>query len=92
LKPRSSPHCSKASRPHTSKTSSGSEFRDYLNTLKDWGIIDINDQYLNDNGEGFPKSYRLHPTALSAPKVKVCFRKKQVHPLRDNSKLTDDVA
>jgi len=70
----------------------GSEYHDYLTTLKGWRIIDINDQYLNDNGEGFPKSYRLTATALAAPKVKVCFRKKQVHPLRDNSKLTDAVA
>jgi hypothetical protein len=70
----------------------GSEYRDYLNMLKDWDIIEINEAYQNEDGKGFPKSYRLHPTALAAPKVKVCFKKKQVHPLKDKSKLTDDVA
>jgi hypothetical protein len=69
----------------------GSKYRDYLNSLDQWDIIEINDQYLNDNGQGFPKSYRLRPAALAAPKVKVCFRKKQVHPPKDKSELTDDV-
>jgi hypothetical protein len=47
---------------------------------------------LNEDGHGFPKAYRLSATALAAPKVKVCFRKKQVQPVRDKSELTDEVA
>lgn len=71
----------------------GSRYRDYLKVLdRDWQIIEINDQYLNDPDDGFCKSYRLRPKALTAPKVKVCFRKKQVHSLRDKSELADDVA
>ena len=70
----------------------GSKYRDYLNMLKEWRVIEINEQYLHDPDEGFCKSYRLHRTARAARKVKVCFQKKQVHPLRDRSKLTDDVA
>lgn len=70
----------------------GSSYRDYLNMLQEWRIIEINEQYLNDPDEGFCKSYRLHRTARAARKVKVCFQKKQVHPLKDKSKLTDDVA
>lgn len=70
----------------------GSGYRGYLNVLKDWRIIEINDSYWNGEEGFFCKGYRLHPTALAAPKIKACFRKKQVHPLKDQSKLTDDVA
>ena len=70
----------------------GSGYRAYLDRLKEWDIIEINDAYLNGGGSGFTKSYRLHPTAQAAGKVKIRFDKKVVQPLRDNSKLTDDVA
>jgi hypothetical protein len=70
----------------------GSEYRGYLNQLKDWQIIEINEAYQNDAGKGFTKSYRLHPTALAASKVKLNFKKKVVQPLRDKSELKDDVA
>ena len=69
----------------------GSEYRGYLERLEEWRIIDINEAYQNDAGKGFPKSYRLHSTALAASKVKICFKKKQVQPLRDKSTLTDNV-
>jgi hypothetical protein len=69
----------------------GSGYRAYLDRLKEWDILEINDAYLNAGGSGFTKSYRLHPSALAAAKVKIKFKKKQVHPLRDNSKLTDGV-
>ncbi len=48
--------------------------------------------YLNAGGKGFTKSYRLHPTALAAAKVKICFKKNVVQPLRDKSELTNDEA
>ncbi len=70
----------------------GSKYRAFLEQLEDWDIIEINEAYQNDAGKGFPKSYRLHPAALTANKVKICFKKKQVQPLRDKSKLTDGVA
>ena len=70
----------------------GSKYRDLMETLKGWEIIDINDQYLNDPDEGFCKSYRLHPKVLAEQRVKICFKKKQVHPLKDKSDLTNDVA
>jgi hypothetical protein len=69
----------------------GSEYRSYLNELKDWGIIEINEGYLNAGGSGFCKSYRLHRNARAASKVKIRF-KKQAHPLKDKSELTDDEA
>jgi hypothetical protein len=70
----------------------GSKYRDLMETLEGWEVIDINDQYLNDPVEGFCKSYRLHPKVLAEQRVKICFKKKQVHPLKDKSELTDDVA
>lgn len=70
----------------------GSNYRDYLNQLQRWHIIEVNEQYLNDPEHGFCKSYRLHPAARKARKVKVCFDKKAGRPLRDKSKLSDDVA
>ena len=70
----------------------GSEYRDYLNELKAWRIIEINESYLNAEGSGFCKGYRLHSNAREANKVKLRFKKKVVQPLRDKSKLTDDVA
>jgi hypothetical protein len=70
----------------------GSDYGDYVGQLKKWHIIEVNDQYLNDPEHGFSKSYRLHSKARKASKVKLQFAKKQVQPLRDNSKLTDDVA
>jgi hypothetical protein len=70
----------------------GSKYQTYMEQLKDWQIIHINDAYLNADGKGFTKSYRLHPSALAASKVKICFKKKQVQPLRDKSKLTNGVA
>jgi hypothetical protein len=70
----------------------GSKYRRYLEQLEDWKIIEINNAYLNADGKGFTKSYRLHPTALAASKVKICFNKKVVQPLRDKSELTNDVA
>ncbi len=70
----------------------GSKYRDFLNLLVDWKIIEINEAYQNDSGKGFPKSYRLHPTALAASKVKLDFKKKVAQPLRDKSELKDDVA
>jgi hypothetical protein len=69
----------------------GSEYHDYLKILDaDWGIIEINGSYWNGE-DGFCKGYRLRPKAMAAPMRKVCFRKKQVHPLNDQSELTDDV-
>ncbi len=68
----------------------GSQYRDYLNQLKDWHIIEINESYLNAEGGGFCKGYRLHASARAANKVKLCFQKRQVQPLRDKSKLTDE--
>ena len=70
----------------------GSDYRGYLEQLKDWQIIEINDAYLNAGGKGFTKSYRLHPTARAAAKVKINCDKKVVQPLRDKSELIDDVA
>lgn len=70
----------------------GNGYRAYLDRLKEWCILEINDAYLNAGGSGFTKSYRLHPSAQAAAKVKLKFKKKQVHPLRDKSKLTDGVA
>jgi len=70
----------------------GSEYRGLINQLRDWHIIEINEAYQNDAGKGFTKSYRLHPTAQAASKVKICFKKKVAQPLRDKSKLTDNVA
>lgn len=70
----------------------GSGYRDYLNQLKAWNIIEINEGYLNSGGSGFCKSYRLHSAARRAGKVKVCFKKKVVQPLRDRSELIDEVA
>ena len=69
----------------------GGEYRDYLNILDaDWQIIEINGSYWNGE-DGFCKGYRLRPKAMAAPMRKVCFRKKQVHPLKDQSELTDKV-
>jgi hypothetical protein len=69
----------------------GSDYGDYLKILNDdWKIIEINPSYWNGE-DGFCKGYRLRPKALASPLRKVCFRKKQVHPLRDRSELTDDV-
>ena len=70
----------------------GSGYRAFLDKLKGWDILEINDGYFNGGGSGFTKSYRLHPSAQAAAKVKLKFKKKQVQPLRDNSKLTDGVA
>jgi hypothetical protein len=70
----------------------GSEYRDFLNLLVGWKIIEINEAYQNDAGKGFTKSYRLHPTALAVSTVKLDFKKKVVQPLRDKSDLKDDVA
>jgi hypothetical protein len=69
----------------------GGDYADYVRQLKAWDIIEINPSYWSGE-DGFCMGYRLHPTALAAPKVKLCFRKKQVHPSRDKSELTDDVA
>lgn len=70
----------------------GSRYRDFMGKLEEWEIIDINHRYLNDPLEGFCKSYRLHPNVLADRRVKICFKKKRVYPLKDKSKLTDDVA
>lgn len=69
----------------------GSNYRDYLNQLESWQIIQINNAYLNAGGSGFTKSYRLHRNARAARKVKISINK-QPHPLRDKSELTDNVA
>ncbi len=69
----------------------GSEYVDYLKILDaDWRIIEIHGSYWNGE-DGFCKGYRLRPKAMAAPMRKVCFRKKQVHPLKDQSELADDV-
>jgi hypothetical protein len=60
--------------------------------LEAWNIIEINEGYMNNGGRGFSKSYRLTHSARRAGKVKICFEKKVVQPLRDRSKLADDVA
>ena len=69
----------------------GTGYRDYINQLRDWSVIEVNEQYVNDPVEGFCKSYRLHPNARRSAKVKICFKKAAVQPLRDKSVLTDDV-
>ena len=82
-------------RPIASKTFKdfiGSEYRGYIEHLKDWDIIEINESYLNAGGNGFCKSYRLSASARAASKVKICFKKQVVQPLRDKSDLTNDVA
>ncbi len=69
----------------------GSDYHDYLKILdSDWRVIEIRGAYWNGE-DGFCKGYRLRPKALASPPRKVCFQKKQVHPLRDKSKLADDV-
>jgi len=70
----------------------GSKYADYLRILdEDWHIIEIRGSYWNGE-DGFCKGYRLHPKARAAKKVKLIFKKTAVQPLRDKSKLTDDVA
>ena len=74
----------------------GSRYRRYIEQLRDWRIIEIFassgvEHYLNAEGHGFPKAYRLHRSAIEAPKVKVRFKKKQAQPLKDDSELTDEV-
>lgn len=69
----------------------GSDYHDYLRMLdSDWRVIEIRDAYWNGE-DGFCKGYRLRPKALASPMRKVCYQKKQVHPLRDKSELADDV-
>ncbi len=70
----------------------GSDYKGYMDALNEWRIIDFNNRYSNAEGRSFCKSYRLHPSANAADKVMVSFDKKQVHPPRDKSKLTNDVA
>jgi hypothetical protein len=70
----------------------GSDYREFLDALNEWRIIDINDRYLNADGKGFSKSYRLRPASQAANKVKICIQKQIVRPLRDRSELTSDVA
>ena len=70
----------------------GSDYKGYMDALNEWRIIDFNNRYSNAEGRSFCKSYRLHPSANAANKVMVRFDKKQVHPLKDKSKLTNDVA
>ena len=53
-------------------------------------IIQVNDAYWHGEG-GFCKGYRLHPQAQSSGKTRINFAKKQVHPLKDKSDLTDNV-
>ncbi len=75
------------------KNSIGSNYRGYLDLLADeWHIVSINDRYSNAEGKEFSKSYRLHPSAVAANKVMVGFDKKVIQPLRDYSKLDNDVA
>lgn len=69
----------------------GSDYRDYIDRLREWQIIEVNEPYLTTENVGFPKSYRLHPTAQAADKVKIVFDKNVVQPLRDKSVLTDEV-
>jgi len=69
----------------------GSDYAGYVKQLEAWDIIKINPSYWSGE-DGFCMGYRLSAVALAAPKVKVCFRKKQVHPVRDKSELTDGVA
>ena len=69
----------------------GSEYADYLKILdRDWQIIEINGSYWNGE-DGFCKGYRLRPQAMASPLRKKCFPKKQVHPFRDKSEVTDKV-
>lgn len=69
----------------------GSEYADYLKVLdRDWQIIEINGSYWNGE-DGFCKGYRLRPQALASPLRKKCFPKKQVHPFKDKSEVTDKV-
>jgi len=70
----------------------GSGYRRYVEQLRKWHIIHVNDHYLNADGHGFTKAYRLHEEALEAPIVKVNFKKKQAQPLKDHSEITDEVA
>jgi hypothetical protein len=70
----------------------GSGYRRYVEQLREWQIIQVNDHYLNADGHGFTKSYRIHQEALEAPIVKIRFDKKQAQPLKDHSEITDEVA
>jgi len=70
----------------------GSGYRRYIEQLREWHIIQVNDHYLNADGHGFTKAYSLHQEALEAPIVKIRFNKKQAQPLKDHSEIADDVA
>ena len=74
------------------KNTIGSDYHGYLEILHDWRIVDINNRYSNAEDKGFPKSYRLFPSANAAAKAIVRFEKKVIQPLRDQSDLTNDVA
>src|SRR4051812_8041703 len=37
----------------------GSRYRQYIDQLRDWQIIQVSDHYLNASGQGFCKAYRL---------------------------------
>lgn len=74
------------------KNDIGSDYRRYLDILEEWRIVSINDRYSNSEGKGFPKSYRLYPSAARAEKVIAPFDRKVIQPLRDQSKLSNDAA
>lgn len=73
------------------KNKIGSGYRDYINQLVTWRVIEVNDSYLADGGKGFSKSYRLHPDVQRDPIVTMNFQKKVVQPLKDNSDLSTNL-
>ena len=74
------------------KDSVGTNYKKFVDQLAEWKIIQVNPRYRSTGERKFCMSYRLTHHAAAAEKRKIWFEKKVVQPLKDRSKLTDDVA
>ena len=74
------------------KDTVGTNYKKFVDQLAEWQIIQVNPRYRSTGERTFCMSYRLTHRAAAAEKRKIWFEKKVVQPLKDRSKLTDDVA
>jgi hypothetical protein len=70
----------------------GQNYRDYIDNLILWNVIECDESYLNDEEHGFCKSYRLTLESRLAEKKTIDFKIKKKLNLVDRSELNDDIS
>jgi hypothetical protein len=70
----------------------GPHYRNYIDNLILWNVIECDESYLNDEEHGFCKSYRLSAESRAAKQETISFKIKKKLNLVDRSELNDDVS